>query len=589
MLGEPSIGDYGVIGDCRSAALVDRHGAIDWCCLPDFDSPAVFCRLLDREKGGYWEINPDGFFSTSRRYVENTNVLETIFHCETAEARLLDFMPIAEDGTRRPFRILRLIEGIRGSLQLRVRFNPTFDFARGDTRLTVEPGALVAVSGSEILALCSKLHFEIQDGLAEAWCDISPSQRIWLALSDERGCAEYDSRAFEQELAKTCMRSQTWLARLSYSGSYRDLVDRSALVLKLLTYEPSGAIIAAPTTSLPERLGGDLNWDYRYTWLRDSSLTLDVLQRLGFHDESVRFFDWMLSICLCGGVQPVYTIRGERDLAETTLVGLAGYRNSRPVRVGNMAACQNQYDIYGDVLEAAWLCYSRMPRGMKPEFWDVLVQLAHAAMLDWQRPSQGLWEVREKPRHWLYVKLLCWVALDRAIRLAEFLQLDGPLVEWRDARDKIRNHVLQDGFNEKLGVFTSVLGGETVDPSLLVLALSGCVDCNDPRMQATATAIRRSFEHRGLLYREIPGPGQPWQREGAFILCTCWLIDYLALSGNPDEASKLLSDLLGYANDLGLFAEEIDPVSGKLLGNFPQGFSHLAITRSILNISGGNE
>ena len=588
MSGEPSIADYGMIGDCQSAALVGRDGAIDWCCLPEFDSPAVFCRLLDREKGGYWEIQPEGSFITRRRYLENSNVLETIFHCGAAAVRLIDFMPIREDGTNKPLRILRLIEGVQGGLRLRVRFKPSFDFARRTSQLSVESQTVIADCGSESVALCSTVPFEIRGDLAEALCDVSASQRIWLALSYDPIDASYNEDTFAHELNRTVEHWRNWSEKSLYAGPHSDLVTRSALVLKLLTLNRTGAIIAAPTTSLPERIGGDLNWDYRYTWLRDSGLILDVLQRLGFHDESMRFFDWVESICMCGDIQPVYTISGEGDLAEATLNHLAGYRGSKPVRIGNAAAQQIQYDIYGHVMEAAWLCYSRMPRPMKPEFWEVLVHLANAAMADWQRPSQGLWEIREEPRHYLYVKLFCWIALDRSVRLAESFHLDGPLADWRKGRDTIRKYIFEEGFNDQAGVFTSEVNGNTVDPSLLVLTLSGCVEVNDQRMQATVAAIRRSFEHRGLLYREIPGSGQPWNREGAFILCTCWLVDFLVLSDKRDEADELLKRLAGCANDLGLLAEEIDPASGDLLGNFPQGFSHLGITRSILNIAGSS-
>lgn len=588
MSGEPVIGDYAVIGDCRSAALVDRHGAIDWCCLPEFDSPAVFCRLLDREKGGYWDIQPQGLFTASRRYIDGSNLLETVFRSKAAEVRLVDFMPIHEDETGF-FRILRLVEGVTGRLRLRVRFKPTFDFARRDSSFSISSRGVVAASGSESLTLCSDRSFKIRDGLAEAVFDVSDSQRIWFALASERGCAGSDAHAFEQELERTLKYWSDWLAGCSYSGPHHDLVRRSALVLKLLTYQPTGAIIAAPTTSLPERPGGDLNWDYRYSWLRDSGLILDVLQRLGFHGESMRFFDWIVSLCLCGGVQPAYTIRGDRDLVERSLDHLAGYQNSRPVRIGNAAAQQTQYDIYGHVLEAAWLCYSRMPRPMKPEFWQVLSGLANAVLTDWRRPSHGIWEVREDRRHYVYTKLFCWVALDRALRLAEFLHLDGPLDQWRDTRNSIRDHILTQGYSPRAGIFTSEIGGNNVDPSLLVLALTGCVDANDSRMQATVAVIRKSFEHRGLLYRKIAGPGDPWQTEGAFILCTCWLVDYLVLSGKADEGNEILGSLIGYANDLGLFAEEVDPTSRTLLGNFPQGFSHLGVTRSILNVAGSRD
>ena len=586
MSGEPAIGDFGVIGDCQSAALVGRDGAIEWCCLPDFDSPAIFCRILDREKGGYWEIQPEAPFTTDRRYLHNSNVLETVFQCGTAEARLIDLMPIRENKTGQSLRIVRLLEGVKGRLRLRIKFKPTFDFARGTSQLSVESRTVLADCGSESVAVCSTVTFEIRGDLAEALCDISASQRIWFALDYQSAGAKYDPDTFAQELDRTLKRWRTWIGKCSYAGPHSDFVTRSALVLKLLTYNRTGAIIAAPTTSLPERIGGDLNWDYRYTWLRDSGLILDVLQRLGFHEESMRFFDWVESICMCGEIQPVYRISGERNLAEFTLDHLAGYRGSKPVRIGNAAAEQIQYDIYGHVLEAAWLCYSRMPRPMKPEFWEVLVHLANAAMAHWQRPSHGLWEVRGEPRHYLYVKLFCWIALDRAVRLAEFLRLDGPLAEWRRTRDSIRNHIFTKGINPQAGVFTSEIDGHTVDPSLLVLALSGCIDANDPRIRATVAAIRRSFEHRGLLHREIPGAGNPWEREGAFILCTCWLIDYLVLSGKGEEGSELLNRLIHCGNDLGLFAEEVDPASGDLLGNFPQGFSHLGITRSILNIAG---
>lgn len=584
------IGDYALIGDAHTAALVSREGAIDWCCWPHLDSPAVFCRLLDADRGGSFHVRPGSTFRVSRAYVGVTNVLATTFQTASGQVRLTDFMPAERRTVDRrgedigeSHRLLRLIEGLSGDVDLEVNFRPTFDYARAQTTIELDDGGAIARGGGQVLRLAAPASLSLSsDGSAIGRIRVRQGDRAWVTLT---GGAKVDPGGPEAALNETLAYWRQWADRCTYRGRYEQEVRRSALALKLLTFEPTGALVAAPTTSLPEEIGGVRNWDYRYTWLRDSTLILYALQTIGYHDEALDFFDWLEALCLScqDNVQIMYRLDGGRDMPEQVLPHLEGYRGSRPVRIGNGAAGQKQLDIYGEVLDAAHLCFEGM-RDLDPRLLSVLALLADRAAARWEEPDQGIWEVRTGPRHFLYSKLLCWVALDRAVRLAEAEQLHGDVAGWRRTRDEIRDAILTRGYNEKLGAFTQAFDGSALDASALVIPLVGFLPPTDPRVQSTVRRIQEQLTSNGLVYRYLAEDGL-FGGEATFALCSFWLVDNLALSGCIDEARELFERLLGYANDVGLLSEEIDPVTRELLGNFPQGFTHLALIRSALHLA----
>ncbi|MHB1134807.1 MAG: glycoside hydrolase family 15 protein [Chloroflexota bacterium] len=596
------IGDYGLIVDGHERCGVAVDGSIDWCCLPRFDSPAVFCRLLDAERGGRFQVSPAAPYRSSRAYVEGSNVLATTFTTGDGRVRLTDLMPpaaspspaVGEQPTAdgEPYRrILRLVEGLSGEVEVKVAFRPTFDYARAETELITPPGGAVARSGSEQLSLAcpAPLAPDGNGGLA-GMLRVAAGDRLWFVLSyrvgRDRSAVAFDPTEAEAELVRTLGYWRSQGAACSYEGPHRDLVHRSALVLKLLTYQPTGAIIAAPTTSLPEEIGGVRNWDYRYTWLRDAALILYSLQSTGFHAEATGFFDWLqrLSLERRDRVRIMYTVDGGECLPERTLDHLEGYRGSRPVRIGNGAAGQNQLDVYGEVLDAAHLHLEAMHKPADPGLLDVLRLLADRAAARWREPDQGIWEVRGGPRHFVYSKLLCWVALDRALRLAERKGLTGDLVRWRQSREAIRQAILTRGYDPDLGAFTQALGEPVLDASALAVPLVGFLPPTDPRVRSTIERIRERLTSGGLVYRYLGEDGLPGG-EATFALCSFWLVDNLALAGRVEEARGLFERIVGYANDLGLMSEEIAPERGELLGNYPQGFTHLALTSSAVNIA----
>ena len=598
------IADYAVVGDCHTAALIARDGSVDWYCPTRFDGPAVFCRLLDADRGGFFGLAPTGRFSSERRYRGATNVLETTFAAAGGRVRLTDFMPIHDRtpssrgydvGTSR--RIVRLVEGLGGEVELELRFRPTFDYARASTDLrAAADGGAVATADGQFLALAAPgVALDADgDGGLRGRLRLRGGERRWLILSDvddaERAREALAAADSDDELAGTIRYWEDWAALCDYRGPYRSEVLRSALVLKLLTYDPTGAIVAAPTTSLPEEIGGERNWDYRYTWLRDSAFILYALMTVGYQAAAADFFDWLGEACRLDPTtdpQIMYAVDARREIPERTLDHLEGYCGSRPVRIGNAAAGQRQLDIYGEVLRAAYLRY-RGAEGAaeRPAVapWTLLRGLIERAAEQWCGPDRGIWEVRGEPRHFLHSKLMCWSALDRGIRLAEEHRLEAPLDRWRRTRDAIRRAILERGYNAARGAFTQSFGGAALDASALAIPRVGFLPPTDPRVRMTIERIRAELSHDGMIYRYLSEDGLRGS-EGTFALCSFWLVDALALGGRLDEAHALFERLVGYANDVGLLAEEIDPGTGVLLGNFPQGLTHLGLIGSAVNLA----
>lgn len=590
------ISDYALIGNTHSAALVSSDGSIDWCCLPHFDSGAVFCRLLDGEKGGFFRISARAAQTSSRRYAEGSAVLVTEVLTHDGRARLTDFMHtqrIAESrlGVDRPrcHRLLRCVEGLAGRIELELELRPTFDFARKAAELRVTEDGAVAVAGDESLRLrvSPGMPLELAGDVIHARFEVGARERIWFVLSHGDGATGTDAHADVDParlLEETVRNWREWDRLCTFRGRYHDLVRHSARVLKLLTFGPTGALVAAPTTSLPEEIGGTRNWDYRFCWLRDSALVLHALMSIGYHEAAMDFFRWLERLCdgPCDDLQIMYRLDGGRELPEEELGHLAGYRASKPVRLGNAAANQKQLDTYGHVLDAALLCWDRM-RPIRPALWDVLRHLADQAASGWREPDQGIWELRGRPRHFVSSKLLCWVALDRAVKLANVARLGGEVASWRRERAAIRAAILEDGYDARTGAFTQVFGMPDLDASALLMPLVGFLPADDPRMRSTVDRIRERLTAHGLVYRYLNDDGLPGG-EATFALCSFWLVDNLAMQGRLDEARALFERVVAFRNDVGLLSEEIDPVNRELLGNYPQGFTHLALIKSALTI-----
>ncbi|MBV9328599.1 MAG: glycoside hydrolase family 15 protein [Chloroflexi bacterium] len=609
----PAIDDYALIGDCHTAALIARNASIDWFCPDRFDAPAVFCRLLDSERGGFLRTTPNGTYSVERRYDGSTNVLLTTFSGDGGRLRVTDLMPVharKSDGhgydVGSSHRILRRLECLDGALDIQLEFKPTFNYARAATGIDLRQHGVIAAADEQYLTLActTDCDFTREEGTVWATVRLGAGEACWVVLTS----ADDPDRAEEalspvncdQQLTRTLQYWHQWADRCTYQGRYRDVVLRSALVLKLLTYEPTGAVVAAPTTSLPENVGGERNWDYRFTWLRDASLILYALLTIGYGEEAADFTHWLertIGSDPTRRPQIMYGIDGRNQLTEYCLEHLSGYRDSRPVRVGNAAAEQRQLDIFGEVLRAAALHYRRgdeaaddghalgaRPRPPSNEDWSLLRDLVDRAAEHWDENGNGIWEVRGGPQPFLYGKLMCWAALDSGIRLAGEFHLDAPRDRWQKTRDEIRSAILQRGYDTSIGAFTQAFGSSALDATALVIPRIGFLPPTDPRVQSTVEQIRKRLSKDGLVYRYRTKDGLAGG-EGTFTLCTFWLVDALALGGRLDEARKLFEHTLAYANDVGLLAEEIDPGARGLLGNFPQGFSHLALIGAAVNLA----
>jgi len=575
---QPGIGDYGFLSDCHSAALLDRDGSVDWWCVPRFDSPSVFGRLLD-PAAGHWVVRPAGNFTSERSYLGDSLVLRTVFSTAGGSVRLTDALLFEagarghEIGLRSPHVLLRRVEGLDGTVQMRTDFSPRMEYGRTEPHLRVVPDGAQASGGPATLTLRTRVPLHLGDGAVLGDFEVAAGETVDLRLAYTPTFGATSSEADSPSLPDTVDGWTSWAAQhTGYDGDFPEQVRRSSLVLQGLTYGPSGAVVAAATTSLPETMGGELNFDYRYAWLRDLSLTMRSLWLAACPDEPGRLFGWLAGSA--GHVrneliQIMYGVEGERDLTEHVLEHLTGYRGSAPVRVGNAAWQQDQLDVFGEVLDAAHLLQGQLEE-FELNTQELLVALANRAANTWSQPDAGMWEARDERRHYTSSKVMCWVALDRAVDLAPRLGSAADPKAWSKARDAVRDAILDQAWSEKAGAYTGAFGSDDLDASVLMLPLVGFLPADDQRMRATVEAIERELGDGSLVRR------WPSDRSG-FLICTYWLVECLALAGLRDRARSWFSKATGHANDLGLLAEEADPRTGELLGNFPQAFSHVGL------------
>jgi GH15 family glucan-1,4-alpha-glucosidase len=583
------IADYAVIGDGRTVAMVSRDGSVDWLCLPSLDSPSVFAAVLDADRGGRFELGPDVAARAERRYLPGTNVLETTFTTEQGAVRVTDALTLPNGDLGPARELARRIDGLEGRVPMRWSITPAFGYGAVTPRIGRRGRIPVAVGGRDALAVCSWEAgvAQIEDGTISGSFEARASCSALIAL-----CAAHQEplvfparEHVERRLDATTAYWRGWSAQRAYEGPWRDAVIRSALALKLLVYAPSGAIAAAATASLPEEIGGERNWDYRFSWVRDSAFTLEALLRLGCPREADAFFWWLLhaSQLTHPRLQVLYRLDGGERAPERTL-DLDGYRGSRPVRVGNAAAEQTQLDIYGDLLQTA-LIYAEAGGRLDRETGRRLAGVADLVCELWRRPDAGIWEVRSRPLHFTHSKMMCWVALDRALRLSNAGHLPaGHTSMWRDEALAVRDFIETRCWSGRLGSYTRHAGGEELDASLLLGVLLDYESTDTGRLSATVDAIRRELGHGPLLSRYSGDDGLEGG-EGAFLCCSFWLADALARLGRLDEASELMEQLVALANDVGLYAEEVDPDSNELLGNMPQGLVHLALINAGVSIA----
>lgn len=606
------IEDYGLIGNMHTAALVGRNGSIDWLCLPHFDSPSVFAGCLDDKRGGFFRISPaaeiEGHRVTRKQvYWPETNVLITRFLLVDGVVEVIDYMPVGIKRGQAGFRqVVRRVEAIRGSVPLKVECYPAFNYARDEHKTKLIEGGALFESATMQLELNTRVPLNVKEdrccGGVEADLMLRQGERavfILRMLDDKhQGAQIYADEEEDALLNRTVQYWHKWLSKCCYTGRWREMVFRSALTLKMLTFEPTGALVAAPTMSLPESIGGPRNWDYRYTWLRDAAFSLYALLRIGFTEEAGAFMGWIEQRCHernpDGGLQIMYGLHGEQHLPELTLDHLEGYRSSKPVRVGNGAATQLQLDIYGELMDSVYL-YNKYGSPISWDFWVELSELLDWVCDHWRQPDEGIWETRGGRQHFVYSKVMCWVAMDRGLRLAEKRSFPANREKWIKTRDDIYRDVMKHGWSKHRHAFVQHYGSDALDASNLMLPLVFFMAPNDPRMLSTLDAIAKDPIEGGLLsnslvYRynlEEFSDGLAGG-EGTFNMCTFWLVEALTRAGHTDRrrldhARLVFEKMLGYANHLGLYAEETG-THGEALGNFPQAFTHLALISAAYNL-----
>lgn len=582
------IEDHGIIGDLHSVALVTQDGTIDWYCCPRFDSPSIFGAILDAERGGFYRIRPTRLDArTKQLYLPDTNVLITRFLCESGVGEVIDFMPIGRAEEDR-HRLVRSVMCVRGTMEFEIECQPRFDYGRAEHSMLIDEYGVVFEAPDIAMALDSSIPLETRDGGVYATFTLEAGDRLTFVLEkvpdDRHSARPFPEQVTQQLFDETVEYWRTWIAQCQYRGRWREMVRRSALVLKLLCYRPTGAIVAAPTTSLPESIGGERNWDYRYTWIRDAAFTLYAFLRLGFTDEAASFMEFLKQRAVErdsqseAPIQIMYSIDGSHHLDEIELDHLRGYRDSGPVRVGNGAAGQLQLDIFGELMDSVYL-YNQYGQPIDYDLWTVLVKLLDWLERHWDQKDDGIWEVRGGRQEFTYSRLMCWVAYDRAIRIAESRGYPGPISDWRRNRNEIFQEIMDRGFSKERGAFVQTLDGNVLDASMLLMPMVHFVSPTDPRMLSTLDAIREELVSDSLVYRYDPAKAAAdglEGEEGTFSICSFWWVEALSRAGLLEESRLAFEKMLTYANHLGLYSEEIGP-SGEALGNFPQAFTHLSL------------
>lgn len=593
------IENYGLIGNMRTVALVGTNGSIDWLCYPNFDSPSVFAAILDKEKGGFFRIHPvDTEYKCKQFYWPDTNVLVTRFLTADGVCQIIDYMPVGETEIGAgENRLVRRIHIVRGKMALKVECMPAFDYARQSHRTSLNEYGAGFHANDLSLGLATSVPLREQDGMVYAELELAEGASANFVIKEippDGHCIScFSDAAALSGFKGTVQFWRNWLQQSTYTGRWREMVHRSALTLKLLTFEPTGAIVAAPTCSLPEGVGGERNWDYRYTWIRDASFTVYGFMRIGFHQEAERFMQWIEARCQelnpDGSLQIMYGIDGRHELTEVHLDHLEGYRQSAPVRIGNGAYDQLQLDIYGELMDSVYL-YNKYGDPISYDFWMNLRKLVNWVADNWQRTDEGIWEVRGGQKHFVYSKLMSWVALDRAIRLADKRSFPADREKWLQVRDTIYEDIMQNGWNESIQAFVQSYDTDTLDAANLMMPLVFFVSPKDTRMLKTLEAMNRSPQEGGLVsdglvfrYNVEQTKDGLSGEEGTFNICTFWMVEALTRAGKLEDARFLFEQMLGYANHLGLYAEETG-ATGEALGNFPQAFTHLALISAAFNL-----
>lgn len=584
--------NYGIVGNCRSAALVSESGTIEWLCLPNFDSPSVFAKILDHKKGGHLAILPEKLINSRQMYIERTNVLSTLFQCEDGTFEVIDFMPRYANergGYYSPPDIIRYFRLIDGNPSFRIDYLPKLEYAQHESKIEVFPEFIKTTSTS---GPYDSLYFYTSLDKQK----IVGNETITLT-SDQFILVSYHQKLLEQSVRRSHLKMErtkvywlNWSERVTRFKSHNKIINRSALTLKLLSYQKSGAVLAALTTSLPETIGEVRNWDYRFCWIRDASMVVKIMTRLGHHTVAEKYLKFIIDLMpdKDESIQIMYGINGEKKLTEHTLDHLSGYENSSPVRIGNAAYKQKQNDIYGIlmdvILQSLQLFHASLD--YSEELWTIVRSVVKLVEQHWEEPDKGIWEIRNDEKHFTFSKVLCWVAIDRAVKIAEFLKQEYTLSKWAHLRDTIRHDILDHAWSEKKQAFTQAYGVEDLDASVLLMENYGFLKASDPRFKSTVLAIQNELEHNGLMYRykNEDDFGTP---SSAFTICSFWLINSLYKIGYKEEARERFTKLLSYSNHLGLFSEDLDFETKRMLGNFPQAYSHLAIIETAINFAEG--